>query len=180
MANVRLKISPPWCTYINKVIAMFDGDPQIVCNVNWSSNAPSIVLATNNADKAAALRKLLPETKTFGNTTLNIGIDCPKTSNIAFPTAKQLFEAAFYGNPAFAGVITTEGYWYVTFTYVMFKNYVVQFFNDNLNDPHGIISTLYQDIAEELFADMDYQTNGGIAYCTDIGHKVGKPLGEWP
>ena len=179
MTDVRLKISPPWVTYINKLEAMFDGDPQIACNVDCSAANPSIVLAVNNPDKAAALLKLLPETVTFGNINLSVGIDGTNgISNRAFPTAKELFETAFKGNPAFAYVVVPEGVWYVPFTYVVFKNCVVQFFNDNLNDPHGLISTLYQDIAEELFAGVKYA--GQICYCTDIEQKLGMPLGEWP
>jgi hypothetical protein len=27
MADVRLKVSPPWVTFIHKVEALFDGDP---------------------------------------------------------------------------------------------------------------------------------------------------------
>lgn len=69
---------------------------------------------------------------------------------------------------------------WVPFTYVVFKNCVVQFFNDNLNDPHGIVSTLYQDIAAEIFADMPFPQDGGICFCTDTEHKLGAPLGEWP
>lgn len=68
-----------------------------------------------------------------------------------------------------------EGVWFVPFTYVVFKNCVVQFFNDNLNDPHGIISTLYQEIAEEVLESVP-----NTYYCTDIEHKLGMPLGEWP
>jgi len=44
-----------------------------------------------------------------------------------------------------------------------------------LNDIYGNTSTLYQDIAAEVFEDQP-----GIFYCTDIEGKVGKPLGEWP
>lgn len=177
MNEVRLKILPPWSIYIKKLQAMFDGDPQIAFNVNWDGRNPSVVLATNNPEKAAALIKLLPEEKEFGNVTLKIAVDCPKTSNIAFPTAKALFETAFDKNPAFAYVVTTEGYWYVDFTYIVFVNEVCQFFADNLNDPHGVISTLYQDIASEIFEHLEFP--GGIAYCTDT-KKLGKPLGEWP
>jgi len=179
MTNARLKLAPPWCTYINKLQAMFDGDPQIAFNVDWGSENPSVVMATNNPEKAAALRKLLPEEKTFGNNTLSISVSCPTEVNIAFKNAKELFETAFSGNPAFAYVVTTDGYWYVHFTYVVFKNCVVQFFNDNLNDPHGVISTLYQDIAEELFADMPL-TGVSVCYCTDVEQKLSAPLGEWP
>jgi len=60
---------------------------------------------------------------------------------------------------------------------VVFKNCVVQFFNDNLNDAHGVISTLYQNIAAEIFEDANLP---GVHYCTDVERKLGKPLGDWP
>ena len=180
MTEVRLKISPPWITYVNKLQAIFDEDPQIAFNTNFGAGSYSVTLATNNSEKAAALKWLLPEEKQFGNVTLSINIDCEKVINKAFGTPKELFETAFYKNPVLAYVVTPEGYNWVPFTYVVFKNCVVQFFNDNLNDPHGIISTLYQDIASEIFADMPVFTGGGICYCTDVEHKLGAPLGEWP
>lgn len=181
MSDVRLKILPPWSVYIKKLEALFDGDPQIAFNVNWDGRNPSVTLATNNGDKAAALLLLLPPEKVFGNVVLKISIDCDHVSNLAFPTAKDLFETAFAGNPAFAYVVTPEDYWYVDFTYVGFKNCVVQISCDNLLDPRGLISTLYQDIASEIFADRSYHTGGGITFFTDVerGH-LGKPLGEWP
>lgn len=175
MTTERLKVSPPWVTYINKMIALFDGDPQIACNVNWDAKDPFIVLATSNPDKAAALIRLLPTEKVFGNITLTIGVDYETISNLAFPTTKELFETAFSGNPAFAYTVVPEGVWFVPFTYIVFKNCVVQFFNDNLNDPHGVISTLYQEIAEEVLESIP-----NTYYCTDTEHKLGMPLGEWP
>lgn len=138
------------------------------------------MLSTNNGDKAAALLKLLPTEKVFGNITLSIVVDCPHVSNRAFTSPKELFEVAFEKNPAFAYAISPadEGYYFFSMTYVVFKNCVVQFFNDNLNDAHGLISTLYQDIADEIFADAGLV---GVYYCTDVERgQLGKPLGEWP
>ena len=40
------------------------------------------------------------------------------------------------------------------------------FFNDNLNDPHGVLSTLYQDIAPEVFANCELCKE--VSYCTDV------------
>lgn len=177
MNDIRLKLSPPWITYINKIIALFDGDPQIACNVDTLSAAPSIVLAVSDPDKAAALMKLLPTEKQFGSVTLTIGVDCETVSNLAFPTYKELFETAFDKNPAFAYAVVPDASYFVPFTYVVFKNCVVQFFNDNLNDPHGVVSTLYQEIAAELFEDA---CPAGVSYCTDVERKLGMPLGEWP
>ena len=177
--SVRLKMSPPWITYINKLQALFDGDPLIAFNIGENEDGPYVTLATSNGDKATALTKLLPDKKMFGNVKLTINVDGPFT-NRAFISSKELFEVAFHKNPAFAYAIAPveEGYFYVPFTYVVFKNCVVQFFNDNLNDAHGLISTLYQDIAAEIFEEADLH---GVYYCTDVEvGKLGKPLGEWP
>lgn len=179
MADVRLKLSPPWITYINKLQALFDGDPLIAFNVGQDEKGPFVTLATSNGDKATALAKLLPEEKVFGNVSLRISIDGP-FSNRAFVNSKELFETAFSKNPAFAYAVAPadEGYWFFSMTYIVFKNCVVQFFNDNLNDAHGLISTLYQDIAAEIFEDAGLV---GVYYCTDVETgKLGKPLGEWP
>ena len=179
MNDVRLKLSPPWITYIHKLEALFDGDPLIAFNIGQNDEGPYVTLSTSNGDKATALAKLLPAEKTFGNVILKINIDGPFT-NRAFTSPRELFDVAFSKNPAYAYSIspTEEGYWFFTMTYVVFKNCVVQFFNDNLNDAHGLISTLYQDIAAEIFEEADLT---GVYYCTDVEvGKLGKPLGEWP
>lgn len=179
MNDVRLKLAPPWITYINKLQAMFDGDPQIAFNVDWS--APSVTIACNNGLKNAALLLLLPSEKKWGNITMPITIDGP-VANKLFTSPSELFRTVFEKNPAFADVIAPaeEGYFYVNFCYVIFKNCVVQFFNDNLNDAHGLLSTLYQDIAAEIFEDASYNLNS-VHYCTDVERgALGKPLGEWP
>ena len=37
MNDVRLKISPPWVIYMNKLQALFDGDPQIAFNIDYTN-----------------------------------------------------------------------------------------------------------------------------------------------
>ena len=176
MQTPRLKISPPWVTYMNKLQALFDGDPQIAFNIDYDNL--TVALAGNNGEKNAALQRLLPTEKQFGNVTLHIIVDGP-IANIAFPTQKDLFDTAFKGNPAYAySVSPSADTWFFNMTYVVFKNCVVQFFNDNLNDCHGLISTLYQDIAAEIFEDANLN---GVYYNTDVEvGKLGAPLGEWP
>lgn len=56
MTDVRLKISPPWITYVNMLQAIFDEDPQIAFNTNLGNGIYEVTLATNNPEKAAALR----------------------------------------------------------------------------------------------------------------------------
>ena len=179
MNEPRLKILPPWVVVIRKFEALFDGDPQIACNTNFSGSNPAIVLACNNGDKVTALQQILPEEITFGGVTLKIAVD-GTPSNRAFTNKKELFETAFSGNPAFAYAVSPvdEGYNWFSIVYVVFNNTVVQFFADNLNDCHGIISTLYQDIATELLTGPAAQ---GVFFNTNVERgALGKPLGEWP
>jgi hypothetical protein len=177
MNEPRLKILPPWSITIKKLAALFDGDPQIAFNVDWS--APSVVISCNNGDKVAALLQLLPSEITYGNVKLPIVID-GTPSNIAFKTKVELFNTAFKGNPAYAYAIAPgDEVWWLSTTYVVFKNCVVQFFADNLNDCHGLISCLYQDLAQELLTGPG--TEGGVFFNTDVERaNLGMPLGEWP
>lgn len=159
----NLKILPPWSTFINKIKELFKEDPQIIVNTDFNSEHPSVSLATNNPDKASALLKLLPDEKVLGGVTFKINVDCYTFSIKTFTSMKELFETAFYKNPVLVRVIEPDSdSWYAHLTYVAFKKVVVQFYNDNLNDPDGYLSTLYQDIASEVFNDLN-----GVAYCTD-------------
>jgi len=54
MKDYRLKILPPWTIAVRKLEALFDGDPLIAFNVDYSE--PSVVLSCNNGDKVAALQ----------------------------------------------------------------------------------------------------------------------------
>lgn len=179
MNDVRLKILPPWTIVIRKLEALFDGDPQIAFNTNFSGEGPSVVLSCNNGDKVAALQRILPSEVGFGNVKLAVVVD-GIPSNRAFTSKVELFDTAFKGNPAYAYSIcpAEEGYQWIGTTYVVFKNCVVQFAADNLNDCHGIISTLYQNIADELLTG---EATEGVFYNTDVERaNLGKPLGEWP
>ena len=179
MSDVRLKLLPPWSIMIKKIEALFDGDPQIACNVDYSGSSPSIVLACNNGDKVAALQQILPEEIVYGGISLKVAVD-GVPSNRAFTSKVELFDTAFAKNPAYAYSLcpAEEGYQWIAATYVVFKNCVVQVAADNLNDCHGIISTLYQDIATEVLTGP---ATTMCYYNTDVEvGKLGMPLGEWP
>ena len=48
---------------------------------------------------------------------------------------------------------------------MVFEKAVIQFFNDDITDINGVESTLYQNVAKEIFED-DVKT-GSIFFCTD-------------
>lgn len=177
--EVRLKLSPPWVTYVNKLKALFDQDPEI--QVIYNNDERTVNIYVENSKKAWAIEKLLPMQKQIGNIQLKITV-VPANGGyeVAGPLSTiEIFDLAFKDNPIYAYSKEISGLFSNKFIYVVFKNKVVQFFNDNLNDIHGLISTLYQNIAYEIFEDANINLMN-VFFNTDIEEKVWTPLGEWP
>ena len=151
------KLAPPWVSYVRKIKALFSPDPEI--NLKFDEENLVLTLVVQNAVKADALTQLLPSVKNFGNVTLSIKI-IPANNE----TNINLFEVAFYNNPVVSTIISTPMIFTSPVSYVLFRNEVVQYYNDNLNDYHGFESTLYEDIAREIFEDK----HSGIFFCTDL------------
>lgn len=178
MADVRLKIAPPWVTYVNQTIALFGEDSEV--DVNYDNAARALTLRVSNDRKASAIARLLPSVKEYGNEALTVTVVPPNGGDLTdyeWHSNKELFDAAFENNPVYCTAVRIDTIFSNDITYVVFKNKVVQFFNDNLNDLHGNVSTLYQEIAHDVF---DMTSLNGVMFCTDIEAKVGMPLGEWP
>lgn len=177
MQDLKLKMSPPWVTIYNQINALFGPDPDIL--ISYDNDEPKVIITVTNPEKAAALNWVLPEYYPIGNLWLDIEIDAVNgMTNRAFFDKKELFDVLFDRNPVYAFSYSVDGIFSNSIIYVVFKNKVVQFFNDNLGDIYGNVSTLYQEIAKDLFNYREDFYN--VCYCTDKEEKVGKPLGEWP
>ena len=164
----KLKLSAPWVTLHHQIEAMFGDDPDIkVEYVAGDGEDPEIKLYVSGQDKADAISKLLPQTYEFGGVTVNVTVVPANVTD----TKAGLFRKAFYGNPAFSFAATAEGIFSNPITYVVFKNKVVQFWNDDLGDINGNETTLYEDIAPELFGVID-----GVCFCTDTPENLGKAV----
>ena len=68
--------------------------------------------------------------------------------------------ATFEGNPAVKEFKSVQ-FGPEEVLYVIFQKEVVQFFTDDLTDIYGLCSTLYQDIAKDVFENV-----GGVFFCT--------------
>ena len=154
-----LELSAPWTSFLNMIKVMFEKDDEVT--VNYDEGAKKIKILVDNPDKAEALTKLLPTRKTFGNVVLEIEV-IPENSETN--ELEVLMKRAFSGNKAVKDIITTD-LTPVSFgaVYTLFAKEVVQFFNDDLTDYHGECSTLYEDIAREIFNVPE-----GVFFCTDI------------
>ena len=153
----EFKMAPPWIQYVNALTALLEPDPDI--KISYDNDEHIVKLYVEGTDKANALTELLPDEKEFGNVTLKINV---VPANVA-TTKGALIEQALDGNPAFVYAETIQGPMSNPMTFVVFDREVVQYYNDNLGDIHGLRSTLYEELAREIFEDHE-----GVFFCTDI------------
>lgn len=152
-----LDLSSPWIMFYRELEALFKEDPTVRPQYDEAEFGRTIRLYVDDPEKAEALSKLLPSEKTFGNVTVRI-IVVP--ANTEVESLLNLFRKAFKGNPALACIHEASGVF--DFNYVVFQAKVVQFESDNIGDINGLTSTLYQDIAKDVFEDVS-----GIFFCTE-------------
>lgn len=153
----KIEMASPWVQYVNALTAMFDQDPNI--KIIYNEDVNEVKLLVTGTDKANALEALLPRKKEFGNVTLHITV---VPANLK-ATKSVLIQQALEGNPAFAYSETYQGPMSNPMTFVVFNKEVVQYYNDNLGDIHGLRSTLYETLANEIFEDHE-----GVFFCTDV------------
>ena len=155
----KLKMLSPWMVFYREIDAIFKYDAEV--QVVYDEDEQVIKLFVDNSSKADALAQILPAEKEFGNVTVQIAV-VPSNSLLKTST-ENLMNRAFVVNGAVRGVISTKDIpGFPSITYVIFKKKVVQYFTDNLGDYNGITSTLYQDIAKDVFVNT-----AGVYFCTD-------------
>ena len=159
----KLEISSPWVTYVRQIKLLFGQDPAI--KITFDENNLNLKLYVSGEKKAIAIEELLPDKIVFGNVVLTISV-IPIDVRMLKQVSK-VFEAAFEGNPIFKEVVNVNGISSNDSTYVIFKNKVAQYWNDNLCDPNGLCSTLYQDVAKEVLTKLN-----DVYYCTEPGNDV--------
>lgn len=160
----KLKLSPPWIAYYHEVNELFRKDPSV--NVTYDENAMAVYLYVTDPVKADALAQLLPTEKNFGPISLKITVIPANEEagrSITYAHFSSIYEAALSGNAAFSYLRMVPWDENKTFTYVVFVREVVQYFNDDIGDLFGAISTLYEDLARNVFIDKE-----GVFFCTDI------------
>ena len=155
----KLQVSPPWITYYNELREFFKEDMDI--KIIYDEEANDISIYVSDPQRAAALEHFIPSEKEFGSVKLNINIIPPNNPNRskALRPATPTIETALCGNPHVKNIIKTGGPFAAT--YVIFEREVVQYFDDNLGDYYGNISTLWQNIAKNIFENCS-----GIFFCT--------------
>ena len=177
----KIGLTSPWVTYYHKVKALFKNDNDITVIYDEVSNNLKIYVAGIEGEnvKADALTKLLPTEKIFGDVIMPISI-IPANRHLD-PVEKryigrkgrrgyigetscelaELYRDIFNDNAAFYGTQVISGIFTNDIVYVIFMPDVVQYYSDALNDYKGICSTLYQNLAKDIFIEQE-----NVFFCT--------------
>ena len=158
---MKTNLSAPWITMYHEIEALFKKDRDI--KIVYDEEDVAIKLYVEKQDKAAALKELLPDEYEFGNVILRVDIIPSNPAN----TRADLFHTAFENNPVFSYMTAAPDVFSNPITYIVFKNEVVQYFNDDIGDVNGNCSTLYQEIAKNIFGEEE-----GVYFCTDLPEQV--------
>lgn len=157
MATVNL-ISP-WVEHYRKIDTFFKYDPDV--NVVYDDKAKVIRLYVSDGEKAGALDAMLPDEVTFGS--ISLGIDVIPANGVTLEIPRSIQSKAFTNNPIVKDIISINDIMTTPIIYVVFVKEVVQYYNDDLGDYFGMRSTLYEEIAREIFSPAK-----GVNYCTAI------------
>lgn len=157
MGNVKL--SPPWNIFFSEVKVLFEQDPDVK-DISFDQESKVITLVVANPEKAGAIEKLLPATKEFGNVTVTIKVEV--FVGDAEEKKSDIISKAFCGNPIFKGIETNQ---MLNCAFCVFKKEVVQFYTDDLSTPDGFRSTLYEEVARDVFGIPD-EDNERVYFST--------------
>ena len=156
--KANLELSSPWVDHFKKLKTLFKYDDEVHVKLDSEEGSHVIIkLLVDNARKADALSKIIEPEKTFGNITAFIEVVPANDSE----TIEELFTEAFRDNEVFSYAQTVDTVFGIA-NYVVFDDVVAQYFNDNVFDIHGNTSTLYQEIAKDVFRE-----DLCVSYCTD-------------
>lgn len=153
-ATQGVKKSAPWVRYVALLKMLFENDPDV--RIVYRDETPYIIdINITGEEKFEAATKLIGETKTFGNVVLTIRYHLSNPVKKE-KSKKELFKALLEGNPILTDIVTIDlPNTSNNITYFLFKDEVVQYWDDALSNPHGVLSTLWEEIMKELFEDTE-------------------------
>lgn len=150
------KLSTPWTIHFRKLQALFAKDPTV--HVSYDPDAYTVTIKVDDSDKAAAIEELIDTSVKFGNVELKVNV--VPANPVKHPTGQVNQNEAivvgtfFEDNLAVEDIINSTDPRSFTGVFVIFKPVVVQYFVDDLSDPYGLESTLYEDLARELITSQ--------------------------
>lgn len=152
----KVNLYSPCVILFRKYEAFFKEDPNV--KLELDNDKKIIKLYVTGSEKAEALTQNLPAQVKYGNETVEIKVI---PANLTEASKIDQFRKIFEGNEAVAYIGNGSDAVTCDFNYIAFKPEVVQYPADDLSDLNGQQSTLYQNLAKEIFGDQP-----GIYFCT--------------
>lgn len=163
----QVKLSTPWATHERKLKALFAKDPEVHVEGVFTDEEKHIDIRVDSPAKGEALALLLPEEVDFGGVKVAINVVPANKATVA-----SLLKTAFAGSPALEDVSELPGVFDTnTLTYAEFAPTVVQYWNDDLSSPHGVTTTLFQDLAKDLLTGV---AGREAVYATTVAQTITK------
>ena len=167
-------LSGPWYSFYREVNELFKNDKQV--HVVLDDEHFELNIYVENANKAAALEYLLGSERVYGELTLYIKVipanNLTKShrvrNNMDLPS---LYRDAFNGNTIVELIEDVSTLYSNDMCFIVFRKEVVQYFTDDLGDYYGQRSTLWQDIANDVF-----EQKNGIFFCTSKNSFTGEHI----
>jgi hypothetical protein len=168
----RLSLCTPYTELYHQILTFFQEDKSI--NVVQSEDEYRIKMYVEDANKAEALAAIIPTVKVIGNLVINIDVIPANGATLKSSVADSgvnVFKRAFKGNPAISNYMHLEGMG-MSIDYILCAPKVVRMNNDSLKNPWGDVATLYEYIADEIFAN-----HPGVFFTTDrwVGETEANP-----
>ncbi len=161
-AGMNTRLTPPWYIYQKQVKALFEHDPQIIVGeIYQQENGKDYAfdIEVRSHEKFLALDRMLIRFRLFGNVALTINLFDEENADGGAPI--DICRALFDGNPIVESIEDIVDLAGTHHGFVVFAPKVVQYYADDLRDINGNETTLAQEIAREMFKDMD-----GVNFCT--------------
>jgi len=155
-------VSPKY-HFANQVRELFKRDPEI--KMSFNEMKCILDMEVDNEIKCLAIRRLLPEKRTFvdGDITINVKLRHDRFGGPTF--LKDTVYEAFKGNPLF-----DYQYWWADpeatnnpFSWVVMKPEVIAYPESDLHQIYGSTIALPEDLATAVLID----STDNIFYCTD-------------
>ena len=155
----------PWVGWVNKLTQFFSNDPNIEIVYNGLGTPEVVDVYIQGEAKFEAAIRLIGEQRTFGSFVLNIRYHLGNVVNVKEKSTEAYIRDLFDGNASVHDIVVIRPeFTNNPFTYVEFENKTVQYWDDNLGNPHGYETTLNELLANDIFKD----DLGGIFFTTHV------------
>lgn len=180
-----VNLSPPWYIFANQVKYTYGMSPYVqVLDLIKVNNDYQLSIHVSKRPVARALRQVLPLSKDFGGTTVNIivydryGQVVPVENIVYTPeTLAQTLCTALHGNSLFLGTVLTQGKVspiqqnVIGAVVVIIEKYIIQFYSDDISD----LCSNYNEVAAKTFAEvtnLNYAPTLNISFSTYDEHCI--------